>query len=163
MRLRVHGPVLLVAALCAASCDAQLSRSMTGPTESSTGLFVSLSGTSSTAFAQRVNDFRCPSISPFTVPIVVVVSPAGAAIPVVTQMRLQFIDQSGLRMPQVTLPAPIPTTEFGTALADSRAQAFALSVGIGCDTGHTGNLVIVVDTRDALGHRGSSQTTVIVR
>jgi hypothetical protein len=163
MRLCVHGPMLLVAAFVAASCDAaKATRNMTEPTTISTGLSVSLNGTSSTAFAQRVSDFRCPAISPFTVPVLVIVDAKGNVTSSVTEIRLQFTDQSGVRLPQVTLPAPVPMTQFGTALANSQ-QAFPVTVGIGCDSGHAGTLVIVVDLRDERGHRGSAQTTVFVR
>jgi hypothetical protein len=164
MRLCVHGPVLLVAAFFAASCDAaKATRNMTEPTTISTALSVSLNGTSSTAVAQRVSDFRCPSISPFTLPVLVMVDAKGAAAPSsVTEIRLQFTDQSGVRLPQVTLPAPVPTTQFGTALANS-LKAFPVTLGIGCGSGHAGTLVIVVDMRDGRGHRGSAQTTVLVR
>lgn len=164
MRLCVHGPLLLVAAILAASCDAaKATRNMTAPTTVSTALSVSLNGTSSTAIAQRVNDFRCPSISPFTVPVLVIVDAKGGPSPAVTVIRLQFTDQAGVRLPQVTLPAPVPTTQFGTALANSRAQAFPVTLGIGCGTGRTGTLIIVVDMQDGRGQRGSAQTTVTVQ
>lgn len=163
MRPRIHGPMLLVVALALASCNDSARSNMTQPTTFASAS-ISLSTTSAVADAQRVNDFFCPSISPFNVPIVVLVQPSGPASVIVTEMRLQFVDTTGARMPQVTLPAPMPTAQFGTALADSRgAQAFPVTVGIGCGTGHAGTLSIFVDTRDALGRRGSGQTTVIVR
>jgi hypothetical protein len=161
MRPRTCGPLLLVSLLFVSSCND--SGHSTRPTALISTASFSVGATSQTAIAQRVNDFRCPTISPFSVPIVVVVQSNSAEALVVTEMRLQFVDSSGARMPQVTLPAPLPTTQFGTALAETRAaQSFPITLGIGCDTGHTGNLVIIVDTRDALGHRGSGQTTVMV-
>jgi hypothetical protein len=163
MRPRIHGPMLLVAILFIASCDDNARSVMAQPTTFNTVPSVSLSGTAAMAFAQPVNNFLCPSISPFNVPIVVVVQPTGVVTVVVTEIRLQFVDTFGSRLPQVTLPAPLPTAQFGTALADARAaQSFPLTMGIGCGTGHTGSLSIFVDTRDPLGHRGSSQTTVMV-
>jgi hypothetical protein len=163
MRPCIHGSMLLVAALFIASCSDSDRESMTQPTSFNTVPAVSLSATSAIAVAQRVPDFFCPVISPFSVPLVVIVQPTGAASLVVTEMRLQFVDTSGARMPQVTLPAPLPTTQFGTALADARAQSFPVTLGVGCGTGHTGSLSIFVDTRDERGHRGSGQTTVTVR
>ena len=160
-RICICGPMLFLSMLFIASCDAR--PDMTQPTTFSSASSISLGATSATAIAQRVSDFQCPAISPFSVPIVVVVQSNAAAGFVVTEMRLQFVDVSGARMPQVTLPAPLPTTQFGSALDATRAaQAFPVTLGIGCGTGHTGNLAIFVDTRDMLGRRGSAQTTVIV-
>jgi hypothetical protein len=77
---------------------------------------------------------------------------------------MQFFDTSGNSMPQVTLPAPVPTTQIGTALANARsAQAFAVTLGVGCGTGRKGNVVIVVETRDGLGRIGSGRATVSVQ
>lgn len=164
MRSGIHGPILLVAALFTASCSDSARSDMTQPTSFKANASVSLSATAATASAQSVSNFFCPTISPFNVPLVVVVTPSGPSSVIVTEMRLQFVDTSGTRMPQVTLPSPIPTTQFGTDLALSReAQAFPVTLGVGCGTGHTGNLSIFVDTRDALGHRGTGQTTVVVR
>ena len=160
-RICICGPLLLVSLLFVTSCND--SGHSTRPTALTSTASFSVGATSQTAIAQRVNDFRCPTISPFSVPIVVVVQSNSPDALVVTEMRLQFVDSSGARMPQVTLPAPLPTTQFGTALAEARAaQSFPFTLGIGCTTGHIGNLVIVVDTRDALGRRGSGQTTVMV-
>ena len=89
--------------------------------------------------------------------------PTGVSV-VVTSIRAQFVDTSGAAAPQVTLPAPVPTTQFGSALEQARSgQAFALTVGIGCGTGNTGNMRILVETRDSQGRTGLGQATVGVR
>jgi hypothetical protein len=73
------------------------------------------------------------------VPLVVVVQPPTGVSVVVTSIRAQFVDTSGAAAPQVTLPAPVPTTQFGSALEQSRSgQSFSLRIGIGCGTGTTG-------------------------
>ena len=116
------------------------------------------------AVAERVRNPFCPSVAPFNVPLVVVVQPRGGASVIVTAIRVQFFDTSGLGAPQVTLPAPVPTTQFGSALDIARSgQAFPVSIGIGCGTGRTGTMRIVVETRDSQGRTAMGEATVGVR
>jgi hypothetical protein len=155
--------LLVVAAFLFASCggtDAALN--LTQPTPSSNSLSVAVSTTSPLAVAERVTNPFCPSVTPFKVPLVIVVQPDGGVV--VTRIRLQFFDTSGAGMPQVTLPAPVPTTQFGTALTNARSgRFFPVTLGIGCGTGQTGNVQILVETRDAQGRIGSGRATVSVR
>jgi hypothetical protein len=98
------------------------------------------------------------------VPIVVIVEPDDGGTVFVTSIRAQFVDTSGASAAQVTLPGPVPTTQFGTALERSRsAQAFPLTIGIGCGTGRTGRVQVFVEARDALGRTRSGVATVSVR
>jgi len=61
------------------------------------------------------------------------------------------------------LPAPVPTTQFGSALEQARSgQSFPLTIGIGCATGTTGTVRIFVETRDSQGRTGMGQATVNV-
>ena len=156
---------LVVAAFLGASCggtDAALN--LTQPTQSSNSLSVAVSTTAPMAVAERVSNPFCPSVTPFKVPLVIVVQPDGGVSVVVTSIRVQFFDTSGSSAQQVTLPAPVPTTQFGTALANARsAQVFPVTLGIGCGTGQTGNVQILVETRDAQGRTGSGRATVSVR
>jgi hypothetical protein len=158
--------LLLVAAFLAASCSNTDARhDLTQPTSFGGALSsVSVSASPPMAVAQPVSNPFCPSVAPFTLPLVVVVQPNDALDVVVTTIRLQFFDITGNAMPRVTLPAPVPTTQFGIDLANARsAQTFPVDVGIGCETGHTGNVRIAVETRDGQGRTGSAQTTVSVR
>jgi hypothetical protein len=161
--------LLVIAAFLGASCggtDAALNLTQPTPStqSSSSPLSVTVSTTSPIAIAQRVNNPFCPSVAPFNVPLVIVVQPNGAVGVVVTAIRVQFFDTSGTGMPQVTLPAPVPTTQFGTALDNARSgQAFPVTFGIGCGTEHTGTVQILVETRDAQGRMGFGRTTVSVR
>jgi hypothetical protein len=67
-------------------------------------------------------------------------------------------------MPTVTLPAPVPTTEIGSALADSRGDLrFPLSMGIGCGVGRSGTISVEFNTRDGRGRLGSGHLSVSVR
>ena len=160
--------LLVIAAFLGASCggtDAALSPTQpTKSTQSSSPLSLSVSTTSPIAVAQRVNNPFCPSVAPFSVRLVVVVQPNGGVGVVVTAIRVQFFDTSGTGMPQVTLPAPVPTTLFGTALDNARSgQAFPVSFGVGCGTEQTGTAQILVETRDAQGRTGLGRATVSVR
>jgi hypothetical protein len=158
--------LLVVVAFLGASCSrTDATGNLTQPTPASSPLSVDVKTTSPLAVAQRVNNPFCPSVAPFNVPLVVVVQPNGGEGVLVTSIRAQFFDTSGAATrPQVTLPAPVPMTQFGTALENARSgQTFPLNVGIGCGTGHTGTVQILVETRDALGRIGSGRATVSVR
>jgi hypothetical protein len=103
-------------------------------------------------------------VSPFAVPFVVVVQPIGNVNFFVTSIGLQFVDTSGMRTPQTQLPAPIPTTQAGTALDIARSSLmFPVTMGIGCATGFKGKIEIVVQAQDRQGHTTSSSTSVAVR
>ena len=124
MRHRIS--LLVVVAFLGASCggtDAALNP--TQPSPSASPLSVGVSTTSPIAVAERVRNPFCPSVAPFNVPLVVVVQPPGGVSVVVTAIRVQFFDTSGTGAPQVTLPGPVPTTQFGSALDNARSgQAF---------------------------------------
>ena len=157
--------LLLGAAVASASCEKKY------PTEPITFGYnplgvtaVTFSAQSSTVIAQPVSNARCPQVSPFNVPFVVVMNPNGASGVVVTGFQVQFTDSAGNAAPQILLPAPIPVTPFGSALADARADKFfQLSTGVGCGVGQTGTIVVVVDTADDQGHKGSGRVQFNVR
>jgi hypothetical protein len=154
--------LLIFTPLLAASCTDRDPATLTNPTALSQTL-VGFSTTSTTVIAQPVNNAFCPSIAPFNVPIVLVVRPNGSVGLVVTQVRLQFTDNTNRQMPQVTLPAPLPITQFGDALTNSRdALAFSLSLGVGCGIGQTGTVVVLVDTRDGHGRMSTGSVSVNV-
>jgi len=156
---RLACALLLGAAVTSASCEKKY------PTDPITfgynplGLTaVTFSAQSSTVFAQPVSNARCPQVAPFNVPFVVVMNPNGATGVVVTGFQVQFTDSSGNTAQQITLPAPIPVTPFGSALAEARGDKFfSLSTGVGCGVGQIGSIVVVVDTADDQGHKGSSR------
>jgi hypothetical protein len=157
--------LLVVAAFLAASCDVNDAgpNNFTKPTTPLNASAVSVSTTSPTAAAHPVGSAFCPSIAPFNVPLVIVVQPIGVIPVVVTAIRLQFFDTSGFGMPMVTLPAPVPTAQFGTGLNIARsAQFFPVTLGIGCGTGISGRVQVIVETRDDQGRTGSGNTTVRV-
>ena len=63
----------------------------------------------------------------------------------------------------MTLPAPVPTTQFGSALINARdTRAFAIPFHFGCGTRRAGRLTVFVDMRDDRGMMQSQQTTANV-
>jgi hypothetical protein len=157
--------LLVVAAVLTASCSGtDATQNLTQPTSPVSALSVAVSTTSPIASAQRVSNPFCPSVTPFNVPLVVVVESDDGGTVIVTSIRVQFVDTSGTSAAQVTLPAPVPTTQFGSALDRARsAQSFPVSIGIGCGTGRTGRVQVFVEARDALGRTRSGVATVSVR
>jgi hypothetical protein len=124
----------------------------------------SFSALSDSAIALPVSQPRCPSVAPFDVPFVIVVRPNGVRGLRVTQLQLQFTDSTGARMPSVTLAAPVPITQFGTALEASRGDLrFPVRMGIGCGVERLGTIVVQVTTRDGNGRSGSGSVSVAVR
>lgn len=74
------------------------------------------------------------------------------------EIRLQFFDTIGMAAPQVTLPAPVLTAQFGTALVQARsARSFPLDFLFGCGTGRRGTIVVIVQTEDGRGKNHFSE------
>lgn len=131
------------------------------PTQFSTVANPSLAVTPSPLSAQAETVGVCPVAPSFTVPFHLIV---GSHLSfVVTDVTLRFTDARGVAQPQVTLPAPIPITQFGAALAEARAQDFGLSLPIACGMGRSGTLLVIVHTRDDAGRTLSTQLTAPVR
>jgi hypothetical protein len=156
--------IIVLAAFLTTSCgDMGTHVTTTGPTMIGAEAPV-VSATQSTVHAQPIGNPFCPTVAPFIVPFNIVVSVNGGVSLFITSFSLRFVDTSGHQAPAVTLPAPLPTTQFGTALVDARSgTTFPLTLGIGCGTGSTGTITVTVVTVDATGRQSSAQTTVIVR
>jgi hypothetical protein len=155
--------LLFSAAVVTASCsDSHLPTTPTtfGVAGSSSSS-VSINALRDNIVAQPVTNAFCPVVAPFAVPFVVVVN--GGSDLVVTQFRMQFTDIAGTHMPSVTVPAPVPTQEFGTELANARDQRFPLNLGIGCGVGRAGIIVVGFDAHDRSGHQTSGQTKITVQ
>ena len=170
-RQRNHPGFVLCAILAAtlvSSCSDD-PKSPTGPTTPAAQANIEASGisfglASDTVVAQPVSHAQCPSVTPFLVPFVIVISPNGAPDLVVTQIQMQFTDIMGSTMPMITLPAPVPTREFGSALVAARGDLrFPLNMGIGCGVGRSGTIAVHFNTRDRRGHEDSAHLKVNVR
>ena len=123
----------------------------------------SFNAAESTIFARPFGNPFCPAFPPFTAVLPLSVR-AGTVGLLVTEISLLFVDTSGIRMPQVTLPAPVLTTQFGSALVQARqTRLFPLSLGLGCGFGTRGTLTVVVVTRDDNGQMNTGQVTAMVR
>jgi hypothetical protein len=162
-RSRYVACLLAAATLVAASCS-DVSMNSTGPTKVESSSTVSVNALSNSVIAEPVSRPLCPSVAPFNVPFGIVVRGNGVAGLVVTRIQMQFTDSAGAQMPPVTLAAPLPITQFGTALAASRDdQRFSLSMGVGCSVERRGSIMVEVETRDAQGRRGTGRVSVSVR
>lgn len=166
-KLTVLTFVVLIAFAAVSCSNNNASPTTPSMVTTATGTSATLSVQPSALVAQPADHFSCPDVPPFTVPFQLVVSSFDPAL-VVTNITERFVDTSGVQMPQVTLPAPqitvlppVPTTQFGTALTESRD--LPLSLALGCVTGHTGTLTLIVATLDGHGTTGSSQLVVGVR
>lgn len=144
---------LVVAAVLAMSCsntDARLAP--TGPTLVSSESAQSATLEMIAPTVHRTISFGgCPATSPFTAFLGVSVRAGDISIAVV-EIGVRFVDTSGMQAPQITLPAPVPTTQFGTALIQARGtQTFPLTLGLGCGVGTRGTVTVIVITRDGRG------------
>lgn len=157
--------MLLAAAVASASCEKKYPTDPITFGFDPTGLAgVTFSAQTSTVFAQPVPNPRCPLVAPFNVPFVVAMNPNGATGVVVTGFTVRFTDSAGHSAAEILLPAPIPVMPFGSALADARGDRFFnLSTGVGCGVGQAGTIVVVVDTQDDRGHKGSGRVEFNVR
>jgi hypothetical protein len=104
------------------------------------------------------------TVSPFFVPVNLVVFSSSTDVLVVSQITATFVDSTGIQAPQVTLPAPQLTVQFGTDLVQARSSTtFPLLVDIGCHVHHQGTMRIGVDATDSRGRLSSGHIDVPVR
>jgi hypothetical protein len=140
-------PILIAISILAAACDYPNT-----PTEPSTttvqtmGTGVTITAVSPTTVVRPGEFLGCPGgFSPFTVQFGLVVQSDNTTV-LVSQFRVRFTDANGRSAQQVTLPAPVPTVQFGTALHQAR-QTFPLSFDLGCGFVRTGTAFVDVDGR----------------
>lgn len=161
--------LLVGAAFITASCgdsSAPTTPTTFGPAGSSapsSNASATISALSDNIVAQPVAQPICPTVSPFTVPFVVVVTSDGSAGFVVNNFTMNFTDIAGTHLPSVTVPAPVPTQEFGTELTNARDLRFPLSLGIGCGVGRSGVLVVGFDGTNQKGKKMSGEVKINVR
>ena len=113
-------PILLALTILAAACDYPDT-----PTEPSThtvqtmGTGVTISAVSPTTVTRPGEFLGCPGFLPFSVQFGLVVQSDDTTL-IVSQFRVRFTDANGVSTQQITLPAPVPTVQFGTALDQAR-------------------------------------------
>ena len=116
---------------------------------------VSASVTAGSAIADPNAGGSCAA---FTIPLAVSVA-AGLAAVEITNVTARFVDRRGISMPQVTLPAPVPTAQVGSDLIAARSvRTIPLMLPIGCLVDRAGTVVVVLTTRD---RRGRGNTTEV--
>ena len=120
---------------------------------------------------RSASESGCPSVSPFTAGVGVIVRVAGDSTIIITGISMQFTDAFGNRAPlipmpgfPVTLPAPGPTQQFGLSNQEllQRSRQFTLDVPVGCGVTRRGTIVIFVNTTDGRGRRGTQRVSVVV-
>jgi hypothetical protein len=156
---------ILGAAVLAAACsdsDARLATMTPSPLALTSA---SVSATPSAVAAQLVGNPSCPGLPPFRAQFHLNVQAGDERAMLITDVRARFQDTSSFQVPMVTLPAPVPTAQFGSMLVEARsARSFPIVIGLGCGgVGRTGTIVVIVDWRDDGGRRHSMQTSVVVR
>src|SRR5688500_13001712 len=106
----------------------------------------------------------CPESPPFVGSLSVNIR-AGVSALTLSEVRLRFTDTvGGLSAPQITLPAPIPTQQFGSTLVAARAgTSFPFSFAFGCGSGRNGTLVVIVVTTDDRGRNNINEMQVRVQ
>jgi hypothetical protein len=153
-------PLLFGTALLLTSCSSNHA-GPTDPTALVTGSPASSVVVSAALAPMPTAAFRgCPAATPFLAPFLLTVAPTGTVV-VVTTITTRFTDSTGVPAQQVTLPAPVPTVQYGTALDQARnALMFPLDV---CATNRRGTVTFTVITHDMFGRNGSGTVTVPVQ
>lgn len=157
----------LAACVSLAACDRSMDSNVTGPSSElvgggnlSTEPVMNLASTSLTA--QLSGRTPCPFFHPFLASTNLVVRADGGFR--LTEIAMSFRDRLGHNGPQVTLPAPVPTQQIGSELADARRTfTFPLDYGFGCGTGRSGTIVIIVTGQDGKGLRKSTELRATVQ
>lgn len=156
---------IVVASILTAGCsDSEVAVTATGPSalRSEDAPFVGVSPSS--VSAQLSGKGLCPEFPPFLVPVNLTVHARGNFSLNVREVEMRFVDASGITPPPITLPAPVLTRQFGTALVQARsARTFPLDFRFGCHTSRTGTIIIVVHVRDEHGRDDSTEIRVGVR
>jgi len=98
-------------------------------------------------------DLACAA---FTIPLSLTVTSGTSAL-AITDISARFTDTRGVPMPQVTLPAPLPTVQFGSELMEAKSiRTIPLMLPIGCVASPAGTVVVFVSTRDEHGRMNTT-------
>lgn len=105
----------------------------------------------------------CPVVQPLRAIINLTLRAHADVALQLTEVRLQFFDSLGIAAPPVTLPAPVLTRQFGTALVQARSsRLFPIDFAFGCGTGRRGTIVVLVRFRDGRDKDGQEELRVRV-
>ena len=136
-------PILIALSALAAACD--YPNTPTEPSQTvvqTMGTGITVSATPATTVVRPGEFLGCPGFSAFSVQFALVVQTDNTTL-IVNQFQVRFTDVNGTSTQQITLPAPVPTVQFGTALNQAR-QTFPLSFDVNCGFVRTGTVVVTV-------------------
>jgi hypothetical protein len=147
--------VLLATSACDGDGGAQR---VVNPTPIATvGASRSVSVQPSDVATERVPNSACPTIPPFVGSLSVNVQAVDFPLSL-SLVRMTFTDSVGLQAPEVTLPAPAMTRQFGSTLVEARSQrTFSFHFPFGCDTSRNGTLLLLVVFTDPDGREITRQ------
>jgi hypothetical protein len=158
---------ILSTALLATGCsddDTRVGRSPAGPSAPQLAGIPSFSIQPSPVSPQIIGTPLCPELPPFLATINLRIQADGFSSLLLTEVGLRFVDSSGLAAPQITLPAPVLSRQFGTLLVDARSgRTFPFDFRFGCGTGRFGTIVVDVETKDKDGRGRSDKIRLSVR
>jgi hypothetical protein len=155
--------VVLIAAFLTASCsDTDARLAATEPSPLSGSKTASLAISPVVVAPQIFRTPPCVGLPPFGVHFNLNVQAGDMQNLLITSVRAEFRDSSGMQAPAVTLPAPVPTAQFGSMLVDARSQR-DFPFTFACGIGRTGTIVVIVDTRDGFGQTGTTRLLLQVR
>ncbi len=105
----------------------------------------------------------CPSVPPFIADFTLLLHGDRHVETRLSEIRMTFVDRSGIHAPAITLPNDALSRRFGSlSIPAGGTRRFPLDAAFGCTTGRFGALQILVLTTGRGGHRSSGLVTVPV-
>jgi len=162
MRALAAATIVVVASLASACSNTAALTTTTGPTTFSVRS-ADFTASAGAVFSQQMGKTACPAFPPFVIPVDLIIRVNGGLNVFLVNVNMQFVDSTGIVMPQITLPAPQLTAQFGTALVQARsARTFPFTIPVGCGTQQKGTVTIQAMTRDEQGREESGQVSLKV-
>lgn len=154
--------VLAVSAVAAACSDTEMRFAATSPTAFGMSNPLTAEIAPKLISSRPTGRFGCPDFSPFVGSLTMNIRTGDFGVSI-REVRLLFTDIDGITAPQITLPAPVLTEQFGSTLIAARsARAFPFSFPLGCFSRRAGTLIIVIVTVDDRGRENTNQLRVEV-
>jgi hypothetical protein len=152
----------LLGSLAIAGCDTEPGALDPTPLRSTVSSSVSVQP--SMVAAESVRDPSCPTLPPFVGSLSINVHADDDAPLSLSRVQMTFTDTTGATAPQVTLPAPVLTRQFGSTLVEARSQrTFPFTFPFGCTTRRTGTLVVVIVVSDNHNREVTTEARLSVR
>jgi hypothetical protein len=160
--MRITASLIPIAVIVVAACGTTASPA--APTTAIAEAAASVSAQPAVAGHQATTFNFCPTTPAFSARVGLVVTATSDVAVLVQEITYRFVDSQGAPMPQVTLAAPVMTTQFGSALVNARnSRTFPLDVGMGCGAQHTGVVHVTAVIVDTNGRTCTRQLNVDVR